>query len=200
MVLRRPPSTPRLPLAPRFTLRRSPIQGSKFDVRCWMFDVRSAFRTLHWPPLAPRPSPSALIPFTQTPPSGKTAPDEGKRFIRGEDPFGYHPKMGGYPDLLLPAVAVDCSPSHGFRFELQYCGHYEHICPALEWSDPQRPIARLVDSDRRPVPGFISMRRLFGPNYQPALDAAKAFSLHSWPHGRGPSEAGRYAADHVFCK
>ena len=90
---------------------------------------------------------------------------------------------------LLSAVAVDCSPSHGFRFGLQYCGHYEHICPALEWSDPQRPIARLVDSDRRPVPGFISMRRLFGPNYQPALDAAKAFSLHSWPHGLGPSEA-----------
>jgi hypothetical protein len=32
------------------------------------------------------------------------------------------------------------------------------------------------------------------PNHQPALDAAKAFSSYSLPHGRGPSEAGRSAS------
>jgi hypothetical protein len=27
------------------------------------------------------------------------ARDEDSFFIRGEEPFGYHPELGGYPDL-----------------------------------------------------------------------------------------------------
>ena len=35
----------------------------------------------------------------RAPPSGKSAPDEENIFIRDEEPFGYHPQKGCYPDL-----------------------------------------------------------------------------------------------------
>ena len=32
--------------------------------------------------------------------------DEPKGFISGKEPFGYHPEMGGYPDLYNHLLAV----------------------------------------------------------------------------------------------
>jgi hypothetical protein len=37
--------------------------------------------------------------FTAEPAPGKSAVDEGKGFITGEEPFAYHPKMGRYANL-----------------------------------------------------------------------------------------------------
>ncbi len=47
---------------------------------------------------------NAQTGFTAEPPSGKVVVDEGNRFISGEEPFGYHPKTGGYPDLYNPLL------------------------------------------------------------------------------------------------
>jgi hypothetical protein len=42
---------------------------------------------------------NAQIGFTAQPALGKGVVDEGQYCLSDGEPFGYHPKMGGYPDL-----------------------------------------------------------------------------------------------------
>jgi hypothetical protein len=65
------------------------------------------FRTPHWPPLTPLAGQTRSNSLCRDPPPGKSAPDEEDLFIRDEEPFGYHPKMGVYPDLDNSLLSQD---------------------------------------------------------------------------------------------